>query len=58
MLGNNYNVGDKMKTKSEIEQKIEQLSEKQRISETHDEMEYYDGAIDFLIWVLDKKVIK
>ena len=47
-----------MRTKSEIKQKIEQLSEKQRISETHDEMEYYDGAIDFLIWVLDKKVIK
>ena len=33
-------------------------AEKQRISETNDEMEYYDGAIDFLIWVLDKKVIK
>ena len=47
-----------MRTKSEIKQKIEQLSEKQRISETNDEMEYYDGAIDFLIWVLDKKVIK
>ena len=47
-----------MKTKSEIEQKIEQLSEKLRLSETHDELEYYDGAIDFLIWVLDKKVRK
>ena len=47
-----------MKTKSEIKQEIEQLYEKRRISETLDEMEYYDGAIDFLIWVLDKKVIK
>ena len=44
-----------MRTNSEIEQKIEQLYEKQRTSDYHDEMEYYDGAIDFLIWVLNKE---
>ena len=38
-----------MKTKSEIEQKIEQLSEKQRMSKTHDEIEYYDGLYQSLI---------
>ena len=46
-----------IKTKEEIKQKIQELAEKQRIVNSLDKMEYYDGAIDFLIWVLNERKV-
>jgi hypothetical protein len=46
-----------IKTKEEIKQKIQELAEKQRIVNSLDKMVYYDGAIDFLIWVLNERKV-
>ena len=58
MLGNNYNVGDKMRSEKEIEDKFNELWKELNTSDSF----YFDGMINgylsALDWVLDGELIK
>ena len=58
MLGNNYNVGDKMRSEKEIEDKFNELWKELNISDSF----YFDGMINGYLseldWVMNGELIK
>lgn len=58
MLGNNYNVGDKMRSEKEIEDKFNELWKELNTSDSF----YFDGMINgylfALDWVMNGELIK